>query len=177
MKWNMAIANRTSTTPPCEMLLFQLKPPRSCLSLCLPLSPTSFNLLITCESLKQSASENKSSAVFFKNEIQLLYWQNVFWFCRRARGTWRRGDLHPQGDGTADGYTRSSQMFLFYKSGLPEYSHHFSFVRQHWSWQILIERCEVIKKKYWEKIKRAVIFYLFLIKEHDYTHWTISVYF
>lgn len=67
----MAIANGNSTTPPCEML-FQLKPARICLSLCLLLSPASFNLLITCESLKQSASENKSSAVFFKNEIQLL---------------------------------------------------------------------------------------------------------
>lgn len=65
MKCNMAVADGNSTSPLCEML-FQLKPPRICLFLCLSLSPASFNLLITCERSKQSAPQNKLSAVFLR---------------------------------------------------------------------------------------------------------------
>lgn len=77
----MAVADGNSTTPLCEML-FQLKPLRICLFLCLPLaSPASFNLLITCERLKQSASQNKLSAVFpFELKFRHFSGQYVFGF-------------------------------------------------------------------------------------------------
>lgn len=57
---------------------------------------------------------------------------------------------------------------------------HFSLLRQHWSWRILIEFCE-IKRKNWRKDWKSIFkdgqSYLFLIKENECTHWTISVYF
>lgn len=134
MKCNMAVADGNSTTPLCEML-FQLKPQRICLFLCLSLSPASFNLLITWERSKQSAPQNKLSAVFLriKNELFRAICLWVF-FCRKARWRLRHRDWHLRGDSITDGYTWSRQTFLFNKSGLfTDSSSHFSVVRQRWS--------------------------------------------
>lgn len=81
----MAVADGNGTTRLCEML-FQLKPLKSCLSLCLSLSLCLY-LLITCESFEQSASESKLSAVFFflKNQSD-FFWKDAFGGCGKSSG-------------------------------------------------------------------------------------------